>query len=540
MAQDYGDIIYWYGKNIIQDSYHRLVTDTQIDYWNKKAEADHNHNDIYYSRTEIDNKLSNISAGIHTSFTWNDITGKPSTFPPSVHNHDDLYSKLGHQHTIANISGLQTALDSKAGSSHNHDDRYYTETEINDKLANISVEKLKNDLVIKFNGGDADNYNQFTYNGSKAIEVNITPEKINAMDRNPSDIELGILTDNKSSGSLKVNEGANKRSITVYGGSINGYSDGKSYEIININPDGPGFFNNTLQITDSGLCARNTYQYKVYDYTINSTSECKTILDFDLMCRKATVYDNHFGTGLKLDAYIDKMVLHGNNWQTISLGQLYEIATLTTNVKNINFIHPSASPWQYTGYLTAEVPLGLAEGIYRIGTSSTDTYGVGISKNANAFIPMGQSAENMSLGTSYDYQKWSYVYATNGTIQTSNELKKTILESGIDNRYEELYEKLEPIAFKWNNETADGSNHDRIHLGLGAQTTKKHMDEVGISAEEYALYCEDSILDKDGNEIDKEYGINYGQLHALHIHMIQKMQKEIDDLKAELAALKDK
>lgn len=34
---------------------------------------------------------------------WDDITGKPSTFPPSAHTH-----------TIANVTGLQTALDAKA------------------------------------------------------------------------------------------------------------------------------------------------------------------------------------------------------------------------------------------------------------------------------------------------------------------------------------------------------------------------------------------------------------------------------------------
>ena len=134
--------------------------------------------------------------------------------------------------------------------------------------------------------------------------------------------------------------------------------------------------------------------------------------------------------------------------------------------------------------------------------------------------------------------KWTYVYATNGTIQTSNELKKNILDTGIDNRYEELFMKLEPIAFKWNNDTADGDKHDRIHLGLGAQTTKKHMDEVGLTAEEYALYCEDTITDDEGNET-KEYGINYGQLHGLEVHMIQKLKKENDELKERLAKLEE-
>lgn len=157
------------------------------------------------------------------------------------------------------------------------------------------------------------------------------------------------------------------------------------------------------------------------------------------------------------------------------------------------------------------------------------------------FVPIGNKNTECSIGSAASSDKWKFIYATNGTIQTSNELKKTILDTGIDNRYEELYEKLEPIAFKWNNETADGNTHDRVHLGLGAQTTKKHMDEVGITAEEYALYCEDNIKDEEGNDTgEKEYGINYGQLHALHIHMIQKLLAKVDELETRLMEFENK
>ena len=166
--------------------------------------------------------------------------------------------------------------------------------------------------------------------------------------------------------------------------------------------------------------------------------------------------------------------------------------------------------------------------------------GVKLDVSNNAFSPYKLiNAPVLSLGQSNS--KWTYVYATNGTIQTSNELKKNILDTGIDNRYEELFMKLEPIAFKWNNDTADGDKHDRIHLGLGAQTTKKHMDEVGLTAEEYALYCEDTIeeTDSDGNIINtKEYGINYGQLHGLEVHMIQKNVNRIKELEDEVSTLK--
>jgi hypothetical protein len=65
------------------------------------------------------------------SVAWVDITGKPSTFPPSVHAHviadvTNLQTSLdgkaaaSHTHAIADVTGLQVALDGKAATSHTH------------------------------------------------------------------------------------------------------------------------------------------------------------------------------------------------------------------------------------------------------------------------------------------------------------------------------------------------------------------------------------------------------------------------------------
>ena len=49
--------------------------------------------------------LGSIGAGA----AWGDITDKPSTFKPSAHDH-----------TFAQVNGLQTALDGKAAEGHSH------------------------------------------------------------------------------------------------------------------------------------------------------------------------------------------------------------------------------------------------------------------------------------------------------------------------------------------------------------------------------------------------------------------------------------
>ena len=55
-----------------------------------------------------------------------------------------------HNHIISNVDGLQIALDGKAASSHTHDDRYYTESEIDTKLnskLNTSLKGSANGLA---------------------------------------------------------------------------------------------------------------------------------------------------------------------------------------------------------------------------------------------------------------------------------------------------------------------------------------------------------------------------------------------------------
>ena len=90
---------------------------------------------------------------------WESITGKPDSFPPSSHGH-----------TISEITGLQDTLDGKASSDHTHDDRYYTETEVDTKLnkkAEVSHKHTKSEITdfptsMPANGGNADTVNSHT------------------------------------------------------------------------------------------------------------------------------------------------------------------------------------------------------------------------------------------------------------------------------------------------------------------------------------------------------------------------------------------
>ena len=81
-------------------------------------------------------KLDGIATGA-TKVTVDSSLSSSSTNP--VQNkviNTALNSKANssHNHSISNITNLQSALDSKSETGHTHDDRYYTETEMNTKL----------------------------------------------------------------------------------------------------------------------------------------------------------------------------------------------------------------------------------------------------------------------------------------------------------------------------------------------------------------------------------------------------------------------
>jgi hypothetical protein len=112
-----------------------------------------------------------------------------------------------------------------------------------------------------------------------------------------------------------------------------------------------------------------------------------------------------------------------------------------------------------------------------------------------------------SLGSSA--LKWTVVYATNGTIQTSDaRLKENISELGYG--LESLL-KLKPVSFTWKND-----NNGKEHLGLLAQDVEKVINEV---------------VDK-GSDPSQTLGINYSELVPVLIKSIQEQQKQIDELKA--------
>ena len=150
--------------------------------------------------------------------------------------------------------------------------------------------------------------------------------------------------------------------------------------------------------------------------------------------------------------------------------------------------------------------------------------------------------------------KWKAVWAINGTIQTSDRNQKIDIQS-IDDKYLELFDKLEPVTFK-----LAGKEHDRTHVGFISQDVKAAMDEVELTPDDFAAYCRDAkmervevvdeetgektekeipVLDENGNPVYL-YSLRYSEFIALNTRMIQENRKEITALKEENAKLKER
>ena len=102
-----------------------------------------------YGKYKIGDGIKTWKQLEYATLSWNEITGKPSTFNPNQHNHtisqitDIGNASVKHANTAgsanavawANVSGKPSTFNP---ATHNHDDRYYTETEMNAKLGEKS------------------------------------------------------------------------------------------------------------------------------------------------------------------------------------------------------------------------------------------------------------------------------------------------------------------------------------------------------------------------------------------------------------------
>jgi hypothetical protein len=157
-------------------------------------------------------------------------------------------------------------------------------------------------------------------------------------------------------------------------------------------------------------------------------------------------------------------------------------------------------------------------------SSGTGTNGNGLRCtnyiSTNAALPCrgdGASTDNvMDLGTSGT--RFDDVYATNGTIQTSDRNEKQDIEklSDAETRVAVACKGL-LRKFRWKDSVAEKGNEARTHFGIIAQDLQDAFNAEGLNASDYAMFISTTWIDEETSEEKTRMGVRYSELLAFII-----------------------
>lgn len=138
---------------------------------------------------------------------------------------------------------------------------------------------------------------------------------------------------------------------------------------------------------------------------------------------------------------------------------------------------------------------------------------------------------NVIGGDNGTYQIHGEVY----TIDTGSDRRIKDHITDLPEELESAYLNLHPVKFRYK-PGLKSSDSRQYHYGFISQELEKALLDVGIRERDTSLY---EYLPVDTDEHvdlyvdDKLHHVNYRELHAMHVQMIQKQQKEIEKLKRE-------
>jgi len=115
-----------YTRSIVEEIFIAINSKSDLGHTHVKSEITdfaHDHDDRYYTETEIDTALNGKANATH-SHNISDVVNLQSSL--------NVKSDIGHTHNKSDITDF----------AHNHDERYYTETEVNE-----IIEQTKHDLL---------------------------------------------------------------------------------------------------------------------------------------------------------------------------------------------------------------------------------------------------------------------------------------------------------------------------------------------------------------------------------------------------------
>ena len=110
--------------------------------------------------------------------------------------------------------------------------------------------------------------------------------------------------------------------------------------------------------------------------------------------------------------------------------------------------------------------------------------------------------------------RWSVVYAGNGTINTSDENEKTDFEE-ISDAEKCVALKIKKLLkrYRFKDAVAKKGNNARYHFGAVAQEVAQAFAAEGLDAERYGIFCSDTWREYDGHEVMVDEDNKYVVIH---------------------------
>jgi hypothetical protein len=149
----------------------------------------------------------------------------------------------------------------------------------------------------------------------------------------------------------------------------------------------------------------------------------------------------------------------------------------------------------------------------RLQINGTDEY----AWDTTQFYPANDNANDLGFIT----KRWDDVYATNGTIQTSDRNEKQDIEALSDAEQRVAVAAKGLLRkFRWISSVEENGDDARIHFGIIAQDLQDAFTAEGLDAGRYAMFTSNTWTDEDTGEERTRLGVRYSELLAFIISAI--------------------
>ena len=178
--------------------------------------------------------------------------------------------------------------------------------------------------------------------------------------------------------------------------------------------------------------------------------------------------------------------------------------------RELHITMASGSNQYFTGVAAGDCVMIADTNTSKIWAGVTTTSGV-FADSVGSWAPGSDNGQ--TLGKTGN--RWTVVYATTGTINTSDRTEKnTIAPSTLGL---EFINHLTPVSYKYN-------NRNRTHYGLIAQDVKDVLDDLKIPAEDFAGYIDPAATDP--TDLTPK-GLRYSEFISILIQAVKELRARV-------------